>query len=550
MSSASGVLGARTSFDRIPHSLIIGMHRLRDRALAFFGVAIAYTATMATLYLWGLMAIQGIVVALLGIALVFYGKRLWLRRDVPQLALVFLPLLVSWALFGVGGLIAMSYPHHDRPPLMGVAYTDMAVIEMALMIGIASLAYAGAFSVAAGTVARTPRATTIGAWRGWAPAGLVVVFFALDVYARSKALEMGVYFSWFITTNAQGYRSVSLLQHAQPVISALVIGLAVFQLSSLSRGTPGTFYARVFYTSIIAFELVATLLTGSRQMILKAAAVLVLARLVTGFKLDPTRLRRWQLVAIAGATLFFGWVGPAVQEARFAMDRDRVWATVPSSELPGVFAQRYLPSALHPDVVWGDRSLRSRAANATLGDRLGSYAVYGASVRQRVVDGMPPLGEQAFFDGLSTLVPRVFFPGKADMVGDEVLFLQMGVGRRYLDRSMDAGSTPTGNAYAYLLFPGLLLVMLVAGAAYGLVTRLCVGHFGVIGVLLALAFLGSAIPEGDTFTAWLAGARNAFLLFGAVAAYRFLAQLVIPGHRSAPQQRVRAPSESVFPAAV
>jgi hypothetical protein len=183
------------------------------------------------LYVGGAVVGLGFVVVLTGVGIYSLARPLWEQRAIPALALVVAPLTVSWALFGLGGLIATGYPLEDRPSQVGVAYTNVAVLEMALLVLVASVVYALAFRWTSGRMFYAPiRVATHIRWEGWALALLVLLLFVLDLYARWSAIQEGAYFAWFGTEEAERYRATSGLQHAQPTLAALAAGPLSFSI--------------------------------------------------------------------------------------------------------------------------------------------------------------------------------------------------------------------------------------------------------------------------------------------------------------------------------
>lgn len=488
----------------IPTNRSLSSRLSRESTIINWVLVAGASLVVSSLFItFGLLFVLFVLTVLTGYVLLTYTWRLVARRDGPALYLCALPLATMWLLFGLGGIMAIGLPTDLRISWYAVAYDDWAPVLMAFVVSLSAVAYYLCFE------AMYRKRMNIGSARETKLMSLtiieitIVLLLLFDVYMRYKSITAGVYFrsvaKYFLDPEVSSLRSGLLARlnwMAWPIIIA-------FSVARLRLGGP---WPRWIYKIIIAFELVATFMSGTRKLILIGFIVFAVSWFITGGFKERTKVVRMALLASVLIVIFFGVVSPIIQEARYKL-RDERETLAAVSQVPGLFLTHYIPDVLRAGSLFSQESIRIQN-NATFLHRISSYTIYVSSINQRVRDGVPLMSDNSLFLTISGLMPSVLATTSKRERASQPVANHFSLGRE----NADVAGTPMGSIYAYLGIIGVVLLMSLAGGGYGFVASVLPHRLGLIGALATSAFALHALPLGDSFVFYIANLRNAIII--------------------------------------
>jgi hypothetical protein len=213
------------------------------------------------------------------------------------------------------------------------------------------------------------------------------------------------------------------------------------------------------------------------------------------------------VISVAVLIVFASLVSPIIQEARYMMKDDRDLLVMSPAEIPIAFLTTYIPQAIKKGDFYSEDAARIQR-DATISYRLASYAIYASSLNQRAHEGAGLMPNESLMATLSTLIPNVILPRSGGYDASLAVYNHYGIGTA----EQDVGGTPITDIYAHLGIVGVILLMALIGAGYGFVANTFSSRLGLVGTLATAAFLFHTVPIGDSFSFYLADARNAVII--------------------------------------
>jgi hypothetical protein len=476
-----------------------------------FGLLLGYGAAVAV---WALAAmlmspVAGLHLGLTTLALCLAlpaMARLNEQRNWPRFVGEWLTPLMLWFTFGLGSI--PTFLRVERMAFYG-PYEDIAVQTFGFYVFVGAVAYVLCFRLSytaarGGTwvdshqLARTDKVNRVSR-----TIPFVAALIAFDWYTRLDQIRQGVYFEWLRSlANAPGHRGANLIYHLHDTFSWILLALLVYLAVESKKG-------RTLFGSLIVFQLLLPALTGSRRLFLIAVAVVGFSYLyLSGQRIT----RKLTIVTIASVVLFFGVVSPGVEAARLLMRSEGRTLSRDPLTIPWLFLTRYLPGAmgLREEQSYERQMVMRQGVVA----RVGGYMAYGASVNQALIDERRPLRSwDELGTRLASIVPRVLYSSKKDVTAGADLLQYFRLGRR----GMDPNGSHVVDVFSFLHAPGIVLLLGLGGAFYGLATRFLLNRFGKVGGLVVIGSMPVFLPYADSFTAYLTGMRNTLIVIVVVS---------------------------------
>lgn len=412
------------------------------------------------------------------------SDRAWVR-----LVVEFLPPFVLWLLFGFGGVLALF--RVAGWDIYG-PYDDFTVVLTTIFMLLGSYAYLFGTRIAFGQESlvwqEVPQEIT-----GRARLLLLVILF-VDWFVRLQKNAAGVYVNWIAKSgyfSAVERGTTNALYHLQANIGMIVIPLLVY-LSVEDR-------LKWVFRFLLLFQFVLIFLEGDRSELLMA---IIIATSAYGLTKGIHLRRRIVFWGIFVTILFFGLVGPIIQEARLQMQRDVRVLVQDKSSMPITFATVYVPGAATTNIL-NETSLQSNLVT-----RVAAYSFFASAMHQSVLDRKADLLLDELLPTLSQLVPRALYASKGARSSNLILQSHFKIGRV----GADAHGTPVADIFGHGYVFGIVALMFVSGLGFGLVIKYLTKKHGLLGGLVAIGMIPVLLPIGDSFVSYLAGLRNSVIL--------------------------------------
>jgi hypothetical protein len=439
-------------------------------------VGFALAAEIGIVLFWGLQLLLLIFERI--------SNKAWVR-----LVVEFLPPLVLWLLFGFGGILAiLRVEGWDRYS----TYNDLTVVLTTIFMLLGSYAYLFGIRIALGKRLLVPKDephSMIGKIRL-----LLLAILLIDWSVRLHKNFVGVYVNWVAKS---GYFSeiergvTNAFYMLQSSIGMVSIPLLVY----LSMADRRKWLFRILL--LIQFTLI--FLEGDRSELLTALVIgMSTFAMIRGIYLR----RQVVLFGIVAIVIFFGVIGPIIQESRLQMRRDIKVLVEQKNTIPLAFLTVYVRESADINLF------TNRLFLDDLMTRFGSYSFYAASIHQSLLDQKVGLLIDDFLPTMTNLVPRVISPNKGIRSSNYIMQSHFQVGRA----GLDAHGTPVVDIFGYIYLPGIMALMFVSGLGFGLIVRYLSSKHALFGELVVIGMIPVILPLGDSFIGYLSGYRNSLIL--------------------------------------
>ena len=415
----------------------------------------------------------------------YFFYRAAIRNNYVLCIAGFVPIILM-VIYGVGGAILLTYEDKIRFALFEAYFSNFDILCVLIYSCVASVIFYGAFCIIGkGKIKRKYLSEN---WSNQLYLNIdriervTITLLCFDMLVRSLEVSSGVYVKWLaaFVDNLPWWKT-TLFQLQASMVPILGVGLYCCSREKL--------WAK-FALGILFFLI---LLEGDRSDILQILAAIILSycyfnKIMLSFKLG---IGLFFLIFI-----FFGLVGPFVQEVRYEIRDDRETILQTPAQLPVKLFSTYIPAAATYSRLYGDESRRSQDRSGTLIARLIRWPAFWASINARVFEGRYFRGIDSAIKTMSLIIPSVIYLGekpKVEAGSENLSWYELFV------PSDDPTSTVFLDAFAIGGVIGLVLLSLAYGLMYGVIARLLIYYWKSFGVILIFGLLNIVFITSNSF---------------------------------------------------
>lgn len=397
--------------------------------------------------------------------------------------------------YGVGGIFLTMLPQNDRYAFYQAYFTDLDLVFVLLysILG-SSLFYASFLLSGRGKI--KPKKKLVNWNRQFRFDTRKVHFIAItllsfDFFVRIIKLTSGTYINW-VAAHVHGlpYWKTTLYQ----LESFLVPFLGVF-LYALSRKEKWAKILLLALMGLILFE-------GDRSNFLTFIIPIAFAYLYFN-QIKPSVYLITKLLIVF--ILFFGFIGPAIQEVRYEVRKDKKIILENPGQTFNLLITKYIPNNVTIAKLYGDESMRGDSA---LKRRLMGWPAFWASINSEVRSGKSFRGINEGVRTMALCVSSVLYPGDKPEIKS---------GKDNLDwydlyrSSNDPNSTVFLDAFATGGIYGLVVVSIIFGCLFGFLVRFLINRWRGLGIIISFGLVNILFVNNDSFGTIFVDFRNSIL---------------------------------------
>ncbi len=426
----------------------------------------------------------------------FYFYRASQKYDYIILFAGIVPVLMILT-YGLGSLLLQTFEPEERYVIFQCNFNDWDLIFVLINAILASVLYFISFILSfKGTFGKR---TTLNSYNQVSIEKLkvgkvVFVLVAFDLTVRLLALGSGTYFSW-VGAHVKGlpWMQTSLFQ----IQSALVplLGVFLYVHSKVKK------WARAY---LIIFG-VLILLEGDRSDLIMFILSVVFAYLYFNQKQIKLDIVVKGLIAFI---IFFGLLGPVIQEVRYEVRDDIDILLDDPIQLPFLLVTEHIPSSLTFRRIFGEERRRTEK-KVTLCDRLIRWPAFWASVNSRILDGHSFRCVSNMSDSLALVIPLKLYIGNKPIITsgkDNLSWYGL------YAKGDDPNTSFFFDAFSIGGILGMAVFSVLYGVTFGFFTRFLISRLGVFGIMIFFGLINNFIIFRDSFAMAFVNLRDSILI--------------------------------------
>jgi hypothetical protein len=398
--------------------------------------------------------------------------------------------------YGFGGAALLFEGVNRRQSFHGVNFENFDILYIFVVIIAVAFTYTVSFNLTFGgrrTAALAQKTANNSLTRAMTLSLMVLLL--VDAYVRLERIANGTYFNWMVAhSQAADIAHTSTLYLVQKSWASLIATLIYWRSRQDYK-----------WRLVFAFYLLAFFLEGDRSTLLVALVGVFLVK----SQFDQ-RLRKdinwggWIVLVV----IFFGFVGPLIQEVRYEFRKDMGHILKRPEELPARVVSEYIPAVSSIERLYGSESAVSESGAGLLG-RLESWPAYMATLNNRLSAEWPYIPAADFARALALPVPEALYPGSKPMVNSAAV-AQSHFALGY--REVDPATTVFTDIFGYTGLMGCIVLACVIGAGNGLIGSVIIRAWKDRGVVVYFGFAGLYVVAQNSFAGGLVNLRNQVVL--------------------------------------
>ena len=397
--------------------------------------------------------------------------------------------------YGIGGIFLTTLPQHDRYSFYRAYFTDFDLVLVLFYSILASnLFFVGFLLSARGKV--KPKNISVN-WRNqfcfdsrkiYSSAIILLVF---DLSVRIVKLTSGSYISW-VAAHVHGlpYWKTTLFQIETFILPFL--GIFLYVLSRKEK------WGKIFLLLLMGL----VILEGDRSNFLTFIVPIAFAFLYYN-KIKPSVYFVTKISIFF--IFFFGFIGPAIQEVRYAVRDDKEIIIANPEKTFDLLFTKYIPENVTVTKLYGDESRRGQSV---LKRRLMGWPAFWASINSQIRSGKTFRGMDEAVRTMALCVPSILYPGDKPEIKsgeDNLEFYELYV------RTNDPQSTVFLDAFAIGGIYGLVAVSIIFGCLFGFLVRFLINRWRATGIIICFGLVHILIINRDSFGTIFVNFRNSVL---------------------------------------